>query len=108
MAARVLLIFRKPTDKEVPLLTGEVALCERLEANDPLQVYHGESHRAFLRGDTISPSLWTRSGSIFFSGFLNFFLFFLDYSKQTDIRNVLIWRSLISFDFFSLLRFRGV
>ena len=32
MAARVLLIFRKPTDKEVPLLTGEVAQGERLEA----------------------------------------------------------------------------
>ena len=32
MAARVLLIFRKPTEKEVPLLTGEVAQCERLEA----------------------------------------------------------------------------
>jgi len=32
VAARVLLIFRKPTEKEVPLLTGEVAPCERLEA----------------------------------------------------------------------------
>ena len=32
MAARVLLIFRKPTEKEVPLLTGVVAQCERLEA----------------------------------------------------------------------------
>jgi len=31
MAARVLLIFRKPTEKEVPLLTGVVAQCERLE-----------------------------------------------------------------------------
>jgi len=32
MAARVLLIFRKPSEKEVPLLTGQVAQCERLEA----------------------------------------------------------------------------
>ena len=32
VAARVLLIFRKPTEKEVPLLTGDVNQCERLEA----------------------------------------------------------------------------
>jgi len=32
MAARVLLIFRKPTEKEAPLLTGKVIQCERLEA----------------------------------------------------------------------------
>ena len=32
MTACVLLIFRKPTEKEVPLPTGEVAQCERLEA----------------------------------------------------------------------------
>jgi Zn finger protein HypA/HybF involved in hydrogenase expression len=32
MAARVLLIFCKLVEKEVPLLTGEIAQCERLEA----------------------------------------------------------------------------